>query len=145
MFPVLSHLLRQDGGLNVVGLEDGTIRTLSLDNETDLGEAIVAYVRTGFLDRETTNRKRTTAVHLVFKREPTLSRDVVCYLEWRDNLGDEWSEIPIELSADDGNLDPVVQIHSLGVYRQRQWRFRFPDSKGLFLVKALEAFDDLGS
>lgn len=145
MFPVLSHHCRQDGGLNVVGLSDGTIRTLSLDNETDLGSAIVAYTRTGFLDRETANRKQSLAVHLTLKREPDLSRDVVCYLEWRDDLSDEWMEMPIELSADDGNLDPVVTLRSLGVYRRRQWRFRFPDQKGLFLVSALEEFEDLGS
>lgn len=145
MFPVLSHHLRQDGGLNVVGLEDGTIRLLTLDAETDLGEPIVAYSRTGFLDRESSNRKRTTAVHLTFKREPALSRDVVCYLEYRDDLSDEWTEIAIELSADDGNLDPVVPLYSLGVYRRRQWRFRFPSAKGLFLVRASETFDDLGS
>lgn len=145
MFPVLSHHCRQDGGLNVVGLSDGTIRTLSLDNETDLGSAIVAYTRTGFLDRETANRKQSRAVHLTLKREPDLSRDVVCYLEWRDDLSDEWMEMPIELSADDGNLDPVVTLRSLGVYRRRQWRFRFPDDKGLFLVSALEEFEDLGS
>ncbi len=145
MFPVLTHLLRQDGGLNVVGLEDGTIRVLTLDAETDLGEPIVSYVRTGFLDRESTNRKRTVSVHLVLKREPALSRDVVCYLEWRDELSDEWNEVVIELDASDGNLDPVIALYSLGVYRRRQWRFRFPDSKGLFLVKATETFEDLGS
>ncbi len=144
-FPVLSHLVRQDGGDNVVGLEDGTIRLLSLDNETDLGAAIVAHSRTGFIDRESNNRKVTTAVHLAFKREEELSRDVVCYLEWRDNLADDWNEVAIELSADDGDLNPVVQLNSLGVYRRRQWRFRFPDEKGLFLVKALETFEDLGS
>ena len=145
MFPVLTHLLRQDGGANVVGLEDGTIRLLTLDAETDLGEAIVSYVRTGFLDRETTNKKRTTAVHLVLKREAALSRNVVCYLEWRDELSDEWNEVVIELDVSDGNLDPVIPLYSLGVYRRRQWRFRFPDAKGLFLVKATETFEDLGS
>lgn len=145
MFPVLCHHVRQDGGLNVVGLSDGTIRLLTLDAETDLGAAIVAHARTGFLDRESSNRKRTTSVQLVLKREPDLSRDVVCYLEWRDDLSEEWVEIPIELSADDGNLDPVITIYSLGVYRRRQWRFRFPDEKGLYLVRALETFEDLGN
>jgi hypothetical protein len=53
--------------------------------------------------------------------------------------------VDIELSADDGDLSPVVSLYSLGVYRRRQWRFRFPDDKGLFLVKAIEIFDDLGS
>jgi hypothetical protein len=145
MFPVLTHLCRQDGGLNVVGLSDGTIRVLTLDAETDLGAAIVSYARTGFLDRESNNRKRTVAVHLAFKREPELSRDVVCYLEWRDDLSPEWNEIAIELSCDAGDLNPVIPLYSLGVYRRRQWRFRFPSEKGLFLVRALETFEDLGS
>jgi hypothetical protein len=145
MFPVLSHLLRQDGGLNVVGLEDGTIRTLSLDNETDLGSAIVAYSRTGFIDRDTNNRKQCLALHIALKREPDLSRDVICYLDYRDDLSEEWIELPIELDVSDGNLDPVIPIYSLGVYRRRQWRFRFPDKKGLSLVKVTEQFEDLGS
>lgn len=145
MFPVVSHLLRQDGGLNVVGLADGTIRLLTFDAETDLGEPIVSYSRTGFLDRGTANRKRTTSVQLTFKREQTLSSEVVCFLQYRDNLSDEWTEIAIELGVDDGDFDPVITIYSLGVYRRRQWRFLFPDEKGLFLVQAVENFDDLGS
>jgi hypothetical protein len=38
-----------------------------------------------------------------------------------------------------------VPLYSLGVYRRRQWRFRFPDDKGLYLVRALETFEDLGN
>lgn len=138
MFPVLSHLLRPDGGLNVVGLEDGTIRTLSLDNETDLGEAIVARVTTGFLDRESDLLKETEAVYLSFKRTQSLSEGVTCYLDYRDTLGEEWSTLTIELGADDGDANPVVQLRGLGTYRRRQWRFRFPDSAGLYLVRASE-------
>ena len=143
MFPVVSHLLRQDGGLNVVGLADGTIRTLSLDNETDLGAAIVAYVRTGFIDRESSNRKRCKAVHLTFKREVALSANVTCYLEYRDELSDEWTTIDIDLGVDDGDLNPTIALRSLGVYRRRQWRFRFPAESRLFLVRATEDFEDL--
>jgi hypothetical protein len=139
-FPVLSHLLRTDGGLNVVGLDDGTIRTLSLDNETDLGVPIVAHVSTGFIDHGTDNLKQSVAVRLTFKRTPTLSAGVSCYLEWRDELSSEWTVIELDLGVDDGDLNPVVTLRSLGVYRRRQWRFRFADSAGLFLVKATEEF-----
>lgn len=145
MFPVLSHHMRSDGGLNVVGLEDGTIRTLSLDNTTDLGTAIVAHVSTGFLDRGSPNEKHSVAVHLTFKRTAALSDGVVCYLEWRDNLSDEWSSVPIELGVEDGNLTPVVTLRSLGTYRRRQWRFKFGDEAGLFLVGAQETFVTLDS
>lgn len=138
MFPVLSHHLRADGGLNVVGLEDGTIRTLSLDHETDLGEAIVAYVSTGFLDRDSDNLKESVAVYLTLERAQALSEGVVCYLDYRDNLSAEWSTREIELGVDDGDSDPVVILRALGTYRRRQWRFRFPDAAGLFLVRATE-------
>jgi hypothetical protein len=140
MFPVLCHHMRPDGGLNVVGLEDGTIRTLSLDNETDLGDPIVAYVSTGFVDRDSDHFKQTLAVHLVFKRTQALTEGVVCYLDYRDDLSDEWTTLDIDLGVEDGNLSPVIPFYSLGTYRRRQWRFRFPDSSGLFLVRALEKF-----
>jgi hypothetical protein len=145
MFPVLCHHLRSDGGLNVVGLEDGTIRTLSLDNETDLGEPIVAHVSTGFLDRTSDNRKQSIAVHLTFKRTSALSDGVSCYLEYRDDLSSEWTVIEIDLGVEDGDLNPVVTLRSLGIYRRRQWRFRFADTAGLFLVKATETFELLDS
>jgi hypothetical protein len=137
--------MRSDGGLNVVGLEDGTIRTLSLDNLTDLGEPIVAFVSTGFIDRDTDNLKQSVAVHLTFKRTPELSRGVSCYLEYRDELSDEWTSIEIDLGVEDGDLTPMVTLRSLGIYRRRQWRFRWANSAGLFLVRASETFLALDS
>lgn len=143
LFPVLCHLLRPDGGLNVVGLSDGTIRTLSFDNTDDLGSPIVAYVSTGFLDRGSDTLKQTLAVHLTFKRTYVLTEDVVCYLEYRDDLSSEWTSLPIDLGTDDGDMTPDVPLYSLGIYRRRQWRFRFPNAAGLFLVRATETFRTL--
>lgn len=144
MFPVLSHHLRQDGGLNVVGLADGTIRTLSFSNTTDLGTAIEAYVTSGFIDRDTPGRKHCEAVHLTFKRTSALN-GVTCTLEWRDELSSNWEGVTIELGVADGDLNPVVSLRSLGVYRRRQWRFRFPNSAELFLVNVREHFKALDS
>jgi len=138
--PVLSHHLRQDGGLNVVGMDDGTIRTMSITHETDLGLPIVAYTSTGFLDRGSDNRKHCQAVHLVFKRTTTDSTGVVCWLDYRDDLGSDWTSVAVELGVDDGDLNPVVTLRSLGVYRRRQWRFRFPDVHPLYLARATEHF-----
>jgi hypothetical protein len=140
MFPVLCHHLRSDGGLNVVGLEDGTIRTLSLNNTTDLGSPIVSYVTTGFLDRKTDNLKTSVSVKLVLKRTLALSAGVSAYLDYRDNLSDEWTTLEIDLGVDDGDFNPVVEFRSLGIYRRRQWRFRWADAAGLFLVRAIEDF-----
>lgn len=145
MFPVLCHHLRSDGGLNVVGLEDGTIRTLSIENGDDLGAPIVAYVSTGFLDRDCDLLKQTISVYLTFKRTATLSKNVTCYLDYRDTLADEWTTLTIELQVDDGHWDPVVRRDSLGTYRRRQWRFRFPDDAGLYLVRVQEKFITLDS
>lgn len=141
MFPVLSHHLRQDGGLNVVGLSDGTIRTLSLDNGTDLGTAIAAHVSSGFLDRGTDSLKQTVAVRIALKRTAALSDDVSFFLEWRDSLTTSWNSVEVELDADDGDLNPVVTVRSLGTYRRRQWRFRWAESPALALVRASEEFE----
>jgi len=140
MFPVLCHHMRSDGGLNVVGLEDGTIRTLSLDNLDDLGTPIAAYVTTGFIDRDSDNFKTTESVRLTFKRTRLLSAGVVAYLEFRDDLSDEWTTLEIDLGVEDGNLAPTIEFRSLGIYRRRQWRFRWADTAGLFLVRASEQF-----
>lgn len=143
MFPVLSHLLRQDGGLNVVGLSDGTIRTLSITNTTDLGSPIVSFVTSGFVDHDTDKLKRTVAVHLVLKRTAALSNNVTCTLLWRDNLSSNWDSVDIDLDVADGNLDPVVSLRSLGVYRRRQWRFKFAEDPALALVRVSEEFEVL--
>jgi hypothetical protein len=60
-------------------------------------------------------------------------------------LSEEWTTIELDLGVADGNFDPVIALRSLGIYRRRQWRFRFPGEKGLFLVRASEEFQDLGS
>jgi hypothetical protein len=138
-FPVLCHHQRPDGGLNVVGLEDGTIRVLSLDADTDLGATIVAHVRTGFIDRGSDVRKRCRAVHLTFKLPPNMTPGT-CFLEYRDDLSEEWMQIPLQLSTGDGNLTPTITVRSLGVYYRRQWRFRFPETGDLRLVRAVEDF-----
>ncbi len=138
-FPVLCHHQRADGGLNIVGLSDGTIRVLSLDAADDLGTPIVAYSKTGFLDRESDERKTSEAVHLTFKLTPGMT-PVTCYLDYRDDLSQEWTSIPIELSASDGNLTPTITLNSLGVYYRRQWLFRFPETGDMKLVRAVERF-----
>lgn len=143
-FPVLSHHQRSDGGLNVVGMEDGTIRVLSLDADDDLGTPIVAYAKTGFLDRDSDERKTCVSVSLTFKLTPNMS-PVTCYLDYRDDLSDEWNSIPIQLSTADGNLTPTIPITSLGVYYRRQWLFRFPETGDMKLIRAVEKFKVQGS
>lgn len=145
-FPVLSHHLRWDGGLNVVGLSDGTIRTLSLNNTTDINldgttSPIVSYSTTGFLDRGTDNYKTTESVRLVMKRTAALSAGVSAYLDYRDTLADEWETREIDLGVNDGDFNPVIEFRSIGgPYRRRQWRFRWTNAAGLFLVRVVENF-----
>jgi hypothetical protein len=97
-------------------------------------------VSTGFLDHGSDNLKQSLAAHLTFKRTQAFSEGVVCYLDYRDDLSAEWTTLDIELGVDDGDLNPVVVFRSLGTYRRRQWRFRFPDAAGLCLVRASEKF-----
>lgn len=65
---VNAHHLRRDGGLNIVGTRDGRVGKFSLDAFDDLGSPIVAYVESGFNNRETDNLKKCRAVRIAIRR-----------------------------------------------------------------------------
>lgn len=142
-FIVNSHHLRRDGGLNVVGTVDGRVGRLDLASSTDRGERIVAYVESGFLNRETDNYKRCRSLAFSLRRG-SQSTASLCKVEWRDNTGG-WSGPLFIDTGTTGDDHCVRHLYSLGTYRRRQWRFTFSDDVNLSLVKVTETFDVLGS
>jgi hypothetical protein len=143
LFMANAHYLRRDGGLNVVGTLDGRIGKFSLDTFSDLGERIVSYVDSGFVNRDTDNLKRCRSVRLAIRRGSNAAASLG-RLEWRDDTG-PWSE-PLYIDTGvTGDNNCVRDIRSLGTYRRRQWRFTFSDSVNLSLLKVTETFDILGS
>ena len=142
-FTVLSHHLRQDTDVNIVGTVDGRIGELSADVSTDLGSPIRAHIETGYVSRGTDQKKHCKRVRLVFRRgTATGPSGPQAWLSYRDRPGDWEPSIPIDLG---GSTDthPVLELSSLGVYRRRQWRFEFTGTEDLVLVSASEDFQVL--
>jgi hypothetical protein len=142
-FSVLSHHLRNDNGLNVVGTTDGFIGELSPHALTDLGESIRAHVETGYVSRGTDQKKHCQCVRLVFRRGTvTGATGPQAWLSYRDQPGAWEPAIPIDLGGS-GDTHPVLEFRSLGTYRRRQWRFEFTGTEDLVLVSASEDFQVL--
>ena len=138
---ILSHYLRRDGGVNVVGTYDGRIGKLDLDTPDDLGELINANTTTGFLNRGTENRKLCKSIKISARRG-NYSTESVGRLEWRDNPG-AWNGPLLVDFGDTGDYHVVKEFRSLGTYNRRQWKFTFSDSANLSLVKVVEDFEVL--
>ncbi len=140
LFPVLSHHIRQDNSVNVVGTTDGFIGEMTFEALTDLGDPIKAYVETGYVSRGTDQRKHCKCVRFCFRRgTATGSTGPQAFFSYRDQPGDWEPPIPIDLG---GSTDthPVLEFPSLGTYRRRQWRFEFTGTEELVLVSASEDF-----
>jgi hypothetical protein len=136
---VNAHFLRQDTHTNVVGLLDGRICRVAEGVDTDLGDPILARVTTGFLSRDTDNRKHCEGIRLLLRRDAAVGGTSLL-VEWRDEPDGSW-EGPLEVLMDRATeRSPVVDFRSLGTYRQRQWRFTFSGSDDLSLISATETY-----
>lgn len=142
-FQVLSHHLRRDGGINVVGTISGNVGKLSQTSYDDLGDLIVSRVDSGFIDHGTNNSKFCRAIKISARRGEN-STVPFGRLEWRDGTGNFNGPIYIGFGST-GDNHIVKEIRSLGTYRHRQWRFTFSDSANLSLVKVIEDFDILST
>lgn len=138
-----AHHLRRDGGLNVVGTVDGKVGRLSLSSYSDLGEKVVAYVESGFINRDTDFLKKCRGLKFAIRRGSS-SAASLGRIEWRDDTGPWNGPIYIDTGAT-GDNNCVREIRSLGAYRRRQWRWTFSDSANLSLLKVTESFDILGN
>jgi hypothetical protein len=138
--PILSHYLRQDTNLNIVGTTDGYIGELSADALTDFGDPIRAHIETGYVSRGTDQKKHCKCVRMVFRRGTTTgATGPQAWLSYRDEPGPWEPPIPIDLGAS-ADTHPVLEFRSLGTYRRRQWRFEFNGTDELVLVSATEDF-----
>lgn len=128
---------------NIVGLTSGRLGKMDNATGTDLGQPINAYVTTGFLNHGTQNRKHCASIQLTLKRGKSTKTNVpVAHIAWRDDLG-KWGQ-PLEVSiGEQGDNEIVVRFRSLGIYRERQWRFSFMGEEELVLGSVTEDFEIL--
>ncbi len=143
VFQALSHHLRRDGGINVVGTIGGKIGKFSQSAYSDLDEIIVARCDSGFLNRGTDNIKFCRPIKISGRRGEN-SSEPLGRLEWRDGTGPFNGPLFVDFGSI-GDTFVTKEFRSLGTYRQRQYRFTFSDSANLALVKVTEDFDILGT
>jgi hypothetical protein len=138
-------------GVFLVGLSDGSIAQLDESVNTDLGDPICIKLISGFQNHGSMAQKACRTLMLQFKRTQTalpavaplsLSPSGHVRVWYRDYEG-AWEFVQdIELSDD---MNPGVQIRSLGVYRTRQWKVEYTGADELQFVSAQEEFEILGA
>jgi len=132
-------------GKTLVGTSAGRVGTMRHSAPDDLGTAIRACVTTGFIDHDTVSRKHCKAVRLVIRRgTSTNAQAPAAILEYRDSLG-PWRLAGNVSLGRIGDPQVVVQLRSLGVYRERQWRFTFSGTEDLALADVEEEVEALGT
>jgi hypothetical protein len=123
---------------NLVGLRDGRVGKYTSAATTDLGDPIQAQATTAFIDHGTQQRKTCKEVAIRIRRP--LGTGPVGFLSWRDDLGPWKPPLTIDLGVSQvGEI--VVRKHSLGVYRQRQWRFQFGGDGEVVVGSVTESFE----
>ncbi len=128
--------------LHLIGLEDGSIAVLDPDAFTEAGQMLKAVVRTGFGDRQTSNRKVCERIALTLRRDATATTAPVAELRWRDDLGAFGQPLRFSLGSP-GDYETQVQKWTLGVYATRQWELTVSDPTAFVLSNAEETFTPL--
>lgn len=144
-FRVTAHSFSTRTNTSVIGTDDGRVGRLSLDAATDFGDRIVARVDTGYINRGTDARKHCRCVRIALRRGQ--SQDDTgpqALLSWRDQPGAYGPPLSIDLGGQ-GDTEIVLEFHSLGMYRRRQWRFEFSGTEALELLSVVEEYDVLGT
>lgn len=142
-FAPTSHYFWAERNLHLVGMPDGRIMRLDPDAETDDGDPIVAELVTPFVSHGTGAWKLNVALRLRFRRGEGTSTESFAELWTRDDTG-AWGE-PYRISlGTEQDQEPVVEIRSMGTYRQRQYRLRIGGKRFVF-AGAEEEYRILGS
>lgn len=132
--------------LILVGLSNGTIGALNPSGHEELGNPVRVKVTTGFIDRGTQEQKHCKHAWLRLQRGQAgqtaySSRLRVSY---RDAPGAFSPAVNVSLGQT-ADYDANVSLHSLGVYRFRQWDFEYTGSAQFSLSSATEDFDIIGA
>lgn len=129
-----------EANLSFVGMNDGSLCLLDGYSTRDLGNEIRAELVSGYETHGATVQKWCKALLLQFKRNFSGSGKV--RVSKRDDIG-QWELIEdIDLG---GGTDPSIQLRSLGVYRQRQWKIEYTGGNDLVLASVQEDFEVLGA
>lgn len=141
-FPVTAAVRQLSDGAYVCGTDTGRMGVFLNSAAQDLGEDIAAHVTTGFINRKTQSRKHCRSLRITMKRGQSTGENVAAQVSWRDDLG-KWGQPLAVTLGKEGDPEVVVRFYSLGVYRERQWRFSFQGSEDLILANVSEEYEVL--
>jgi hypothetical protein len=126
-----------------VGTSDGYIAAFDVDTYTDIGDKIRTYVESGFVNRGTDNRKHCKAVHVRMRKTINTASSPIISISYADEPG-RWSEPVMVDFGYSSETETVVTLRSMGVYRNRNWRFEFSEDCNMVLSGITEDYDVLG-
>jgi len=141
---ITSAVAWPERNLLLVGLSTGQIAKLDASAYTDLSNPIKVELVTGFVSHGTKAWKLNRSTRFMFKRgvgsyggtAPQVA------ISWRDDGGAFCPQTMVSLGTA-GDYDPIVEIHSSGTYRQRQWKLEYDSSAELAFIGAEEDFEVL--
>ncbi len=123
----------------LVGMNDGSIAVLDDEATDDLGKPIIVEMVSGFQTHGVTAQKACKTLMLAFRGDAVGGK---ARLWRRDNLGAWTLTKQIEIAS---TAPANMQIRSIGVYRQRQWKVRYSASDRFKLISVHEEFETLGA
>jgi hypothetical protein len=110
---------------------DGKIYELRRDVYTDSTNPMVSFRRTGWLNHGTFNRKICDQFYI--KCKAGTSDNATLMVRWRDEGREEWGNYMEVSLSPIGVRDFLAKINRMGMYRSRQYEFRFTDNADLVL------------
>lgn len=137
-----SYLWWPERMLHLVGMDDGSIATLSMDAHDDQGDPIRWAVRTGF--REAPQRRHCVSFQVPLRRGEASSDESVIDVSWRDDLGPFVPPIDTPL-GEPGEHDPVARVEPAGEpYERRQWELSGSAADAYRIAPAKELYEEAG-
>lgn len=130
----------------VASTTTGALYELDPDTRTDLGGTLLSDLTTGEMDFGIRNRKRSEKIVLVCRRGTVPINEVDSQLEVRvrDDRG-AWSDWEFTDLGEPSDADPTIVIRKAGVFRRRQYQFRYSGTHEISLVSAEQHFQELAS
>jgi hypothetical protein len=125
-----------DWNIHAVGSRlDSKIYKMSDNYFDDAGTPIRTVRRTGWIDHDTSVRKRCNKLTFKFKRgsQATYNK-AYAVLRWRDDGSEQWREPRILDLGARGESEFLLDEWHLGIYRSRQYEIDMSDSANFILV-----------
>lgn len=124
----------------------GAVYQLDADTRSDLGGTLLCDRTSGIHDLGTGKRKRDQRLLLTIRRGTVGLGEVDSQMEVRvrDDQG-AWSDWDTTDLGEPSDAEQTVQLRIGGVFRRRQYQFRYSGTHEISLISAVQEFQELAS